>query len=191
LRPPGAVRPAGDDFESNSPARSRWIAELGRIGFMSTQRREDRSAPATKMCSWGHGIRWQCTNCAKRTAGERDFIPARVVRHVRAIASAETARPFNLATTATTSLPVDRFHRLFVWSVRLEVQDIRGWTSPEESGSSVANSRRATRRRSLPRIPIPSDFAFFRQALPQDPVGDSRWAERYDGKGNLHFKHAA
>jgi hypothetical protein len=27
--------------------------------------------------------------------------------------------------------------------------------------------------------------------LPQATAGQSRWAERYDGKGNLHFEHAA
>jgi len=158
---------------------------------MGTQRREDRSAPTTEMYSWGHGIRWQRTDCAERTEGVRDFIPARVVWHVRAVAGVETAQPFELATTATKSLLVDHPHRLFVRSVRLDVQDICGWTSPEESGSSAVNGRRATRRRSLPHTPILSDFAVFRQALPQDPVGDSRWAERYDGKGNLYLKHAA
>jgi hypothetical protein len=158
---------------------------------MSTQRREDRSAPTTKMCSWGRGIRWRCIDCAERTVGVRDFIPARVVPHVRAIAGAETARPFKLATTATTSLLVDHPHKLFVWSVRSEVQDIRGWISPEDPGNIAVHSRRATRRRSLSHIPFPSDFAFLRQALPQDPAGHSRWAERYDGKGNLYLKHAA
>jgi hypothetical protein len=28
-------------------------------------------------------------------------------------------------------------------------------------------------------------------SLPHAPTGESRWAERYDGKGNLHIQHAA
>lgn len=28
-------------------------------------------------------------------------------------------------------------------------------------------------------------------SLPEAPTGERRWAERYDGKGNLHFQHAA
>lgn len=47
LRRRGTARVARLAFSSISPARSGWIAP-GRIGFMSTQRRENRSTPATK-----------------------------------------------------------------------------------------------------------------------------------------------
>jgi len=40
-------------------------------------------------------------------------------------------------------------------------------------------------------IPQHSSRARLHRSLPYAPEGESHWAERYDGKGNLHIQHAA
>lgn len=164
----------------------RWIAELGRIGFMSTQRREDRSLPTTQTGSRRCGIRWQRTHCMRLATVVTDFNPGRTARDGRAMGCAETAPPIPLAASATSPLQMDHPHTKFVWPVEAD-----RWASPESSGTAAVSIRQATRRTLLPLIPILSDSALSYQALPQDPAADSRRAERYDGKGNLYFKHAA
>ena len=44
---------------------------------------------------------------------------------------------------------------------------------------------------STPHIPKLPFRTRLHQSLPHAPAGESRWAERYDGKGNLHIQHAA
>ncbi len=46
-------------------------------------------------------------------------------------------------------------------------------------------------RYSLPPISILTGSAKSHPTLPHAPAADCRWAERHDGKRNLHFKHAA
>jgi len=152
---------------------------------MSTQRREDRSNPATGIGSLVCGIR-ERIRCMSPAVAVRDFNPGLNARHDHARSFAETARPMDLATSATTSLPMDHPHRKFVSPAHAA-----RWTSPRSSGSIAKLIRQATRRTFLPLIPIPPDSALLRQTLPQDPAAESRRAERYDGKGNLYFKHAA
>jgi len=158
---------------------------------MSRQRREDRFTPATETGNRSRGIRWQRAHCMSLVVAMREFDPGLKSSRGRAMGCPETARPTGLAMSATTSLQMDHPHRKFVLIVRSEVQDTTRWTPPKESADTAVSIRRATRRTFLSLIPIPSDSALLRQTLPHDPAGHSRRAERYDGKGNLHFKHAA
>lgn len=107
LRRRGTARVARLAFSSISPARSGWITP-GRIGFMSTQRRESRSTPATESLRGGS---WFVSNpavhhcsgefrSASRPAGrlERDGqnqIPVARFKHVNA--SGNAAPPVDLA----------------------------------------------------------------------------------------------
>jgi hypothetical protein len=52
----------------------------GRIGFMSTQRRENRSIPATKNCRRGLRYRWRHLICTERAAPSRDCILGTIAR---------------------------------------------------------------------------------------------------------------
>jgi hypothetical protein len=93
-----------------------------------------------------------------------------------AIANRKTAPPERFTTpmawVATNSLQKDNL------SVRL----VRHGYSP--LGSTAYRS-------SLSPISILPGSAHLHPTLPQAPAGYRRWAERYDGKRNLHFEHAA
>ena len=65
-----------ESLKMRKPARSRWTDAPGRIGFMSTQRRENR---------------WQRLNCAARAGVMELSGSAPDTRHARAIASGGTA----------------------------------------------------------------------------------------------------
>jgi hypothetical protein len=78
-----------------------------------------------------------------------------------------------------------------VYSVRLLRQKIRLGSPPSWALRRTATGTPATFGSFLPHIPIPSGSAFFYPALPQIPAGRRRWAERYDGKRDLHLQHAA
>ena len=152
---------------------------------MSTQRRENR---------------WQrtgCTACAEASGGPGDrFLlqgwkalghasPSLGTRPDRTNASGGTAPPVALARLATNSLQSDHFIE------QLVRQDIRRGLPPPGAGSRAVTSVPATRRSSLSPISIPPGFSSFHPASPQAPAGNPRWAERYDGKRDLHFQHAA
>ena len=158
----------------------------GRIGFMSTQRRENR---------------WRPVSCIDTAEALMCFCLASFVRLVYANASGTTAPPAlpawfrpddedmspGASELATNSLRLD--HRIvrLAWLVR---QDIRH--NPRSSSPPGAGSRsEASFRSSFPPIPSPTALARLHPSLPRVPAGLSRWTERYDGKGNLHFQHAA
>jgi hypothetical protein len=159
--------------------------EPGRIGFMSTQRRENR---------------WQRTSCtqragASRVPGDRSLSPgwrasghanpAPIAQHGRAHAKVGTAPPATRAWLATNSLQSD--HR----TIRLVKQNIRRSSPSPRTGCRAASAILATHRSSLSFIPSPSGFVCLHPTLPQFPAGKRRWTERYDGKGNLHLLYAA
>lgn len=142
----------------------------GRIGFMSTQRRENR---------------WQRTSCTESAAALGQTIPALPARHCCADANGGTAPPVSPAWLATNSLQSD--HRI----VRLIRQDTHCGSPPSRAGNRTASATPTSPGSSLPRIPFPSGFVRLHLTLPQAPAGLCRWTERYDGKRNLHFQHAA
>ena len=158
----------------------------GRIGFMSTQRRENR---------------WQRRSCTAFAGAPEQTAP--LARQGRADASGGTAPPGNfhltdiylslwsLAWLATNSLQSDRRTTKLVRIVPLEIRRgsppfIRAVRSP---GRPIGTS--ASARSSLSFIPFPSGSFGFPSSLPQIPAGRRRWAERYDGKRDLHLQHAA
>ena len=174
------------DFLRNTPAWSRWIAP-GRIGFMSTQRRDIRSAPTTETgrLSTRHGSRLAlCKNLANRAnqLGQANAVlPSRVFP---AFASGQTAYLPAKATRSTLQ------------------QDTRSDTRNQQSVRSFglasppvwqAAGLEAFCDRPIGYLPLPSPafFARVHPTLPHVPAAFSCRTERYDGKGNLYFKHAA
>ena len=164
---------------SISPAWSRWIAP-GRIGIMSTQRRDGRSAPTTDIgCrSTRHGSRLaQGTDLANRanrlglanTVSPTWNIPANASGDISAMATPSTLR-----------------------------QDTRNQQSVRFlcSGSppiwqAAAHGPFFDRLIGYPPIPFPAVFARVHRTLPHVPVAIGCRTERYDGKGNLYIQHAA
>jgi hypothetical protein len=159
----------------------------GRIGFMSTQRRENRLRRTS--CTGVSGISFSGSN----------------VRLGYAIASGGTAPPDFLVWLATISLLSGyRIVQLvqsvqliqlvqsvqLVQPVQILRQDLlRHCGSPFGSGSGAKTGRSANH--GFPPPPTLSCLARLHPNLPQVPVGRRRWTERYDGKGNLHLLHAA
>jgi hypothetical protein len=190
----------------NSPARKRFSFRHfagqvpmdrapGRIGFMSTQRRESR---------------WRRQCCTEGTGASRLESLAPLAFQVRANANDGTAPPRIAAGLATNSLQLgDRNAQLvqlvqfvqFVLRIRLvqlvqlaqlvSQQDDRIGSPPPGAERLAVSGTPATRRSSLPHIPSPSGLARLHRTLPRVPAGRRRWAERYDGKGNMHLQHAA
>ena len=171
----------GCNWKSAIAGQVRMDLEPGRIGFMSTQRRENR---------------WQRTSCTQRAEtssilGDESLSlvwkvsgnasPGPVAQHGRAYATVGTA-PIWLATN---SLQSDYSN------LQLARQNIRRSSPPSGAGCGAAFATLATHRSSLPRIPSPSGFVCLHPTLPQFPAGKCRWTERYDGKGNLHLLYAA
>jgi len=172
----------------------------GRIGFMSTQRRENRWRRTS--CFAGAGLSgipgggllplgWRPSGIA---------FPGLIARRNRTDANGGTAPPVSLAWfhpsdknsspgasawLATNSLPSGT--RI----VQLVLQDPRHGTPPFGAGPGAASGTPANLGAPLPRISPPSASARLHPALPRVPAGIRRWAERYDGKRNLHLQHAA
>ena len=130
-------------FSSISPAWSRWIA-LGRIGFMSTQRREDR----------------RLASCTDR-AGAPGWV-------------------------TTNSRRSDRRNQQ---RVRLVDLYIRFGSPPLRQAAAGRPLLKSSS--DFPPDPSPAVLARLHPALPRVPAAMRRRTERYDGKRDLHFQHAA
>ena len=147
----------------------------GRIEFMSTQRRVCRLQRMSR------------TNRVRERGALNDMIlseggmqersgPTAFMRISHASANGVTAPPWRLANADGKG-----GHRLSAKD-DLSVRLVRHGYFPQ--GSTACRS-------SLSPISILPGSARFHLTLPQDPAGNCRWAERYDGKRDLHFKHAA
>jgi hypothetical protein len=166
-------------FSSISPARSGWIAP-GRIGFMSTQRRDNRNTPATDICRRdsrcrrGFGRRIGVGSSELSSAPEAPFVLART--------------PGLTATVhfATNSLQSDSRNTQLV---RLVPRDnCRGSWPPGVTPRAVPPRLRRT---GFPPLLFPSCLVRLHLSLPRVPVAIGRRTERYDGKRDLHLQHAA
>jgi hypothetical protein len=146
----------------------RMDLEPGRIGFMSTQRRENRWQRIS--CRVCHGVTEQAC-----------FTPAK--GHALQTAKVETAPP-STAGLATNSLQSDYRTIKLVRPHLLR-------SSPSYGTPCRASVYAPALGSSLRHVPFPSGFAPIHPALPQAPTGRRRWAERYDGKRDLHLQHAA
>jgi hypothetical protein len=175
------------------------------VGFMSTQKRENGTTPATTTCRRGPRYRWQRMGCTERTGAWKSPHPAQFARYVCAVAIGQTAPlllVLRLAITwlATKFLQSDHLIRPLVRPVFKA--DRRG-SPPLRAVRRTALDTQASPRSSLPHIPFPTGFAGLHRTLPQDPgrpqglvgpqapAGYHRRAERYDGKRDMYFQHAA
>jgi hypothetical protein len=154
---------------------------------MSTQRREDHLTPATKINRCGPRNRWQRRSCTTSAKVSGHANPTPIALHLRAFAAVGSAP----SRVAANSLQSDQSYLNFVTPASFFQQGIRRGSPPPGAGFPAASGTLTTRRSSLPFIPSPSGFADFHPALPQFPALNRRWTERYDGKRDLHFQHAA
>jgi hypothetical protein len=190
MRFPREFRAARESFQKKSAGQIGMDLEPGRIGFMSTQRRENR---------------WQrsCTEGAEASGLARK---APWMRRIRATASGGTA-PLDLrAGLATNSLQSDyrivqllHFVRLFkllqlvqlVQLVQFARQDERSSPPPPGAEHRTAILPQTTHGVSFSRHPSPPGPPCLPPNWPRVPAALSRRTERYDGKGNLYLQHAA
>jgi len=155
---------------------------------MSTQRRENGSAPATKTFRRGPRSR-----CRRRTCRERALTPGLApavfpVRRDLANAIAETATRRDERRLATDSLQSDRYTRQHV---RLGFKQIGRGSPPDGDDRGRKAATTAFFEVILSAHPLTFRLARFHQTLPQLPTALSCRRERHDGKRNLHFQHAA
>jgi hypothetical protein len=144
----------------------RMDLELGRIGFMSTQRREDHSTPATKTCRRGPRYRWQRTRCTDSARASGHLCPGLAARNGRANASVGTAPPFYLARLATNSLQSDYRTASLVRPVPFSIRQSMRSSPPTLGAESAASGRQAMHGSSLRHTPIPPGFASLHPPLP-------------------------
>ena len=178
----------------------------GRIGFMSTQRRESR---------------WRQIDCSDDAEVLGIAIPDPKTGRVRTYASGGTAPPdfpasihpsdedMSLgapARLATNSLQVGigivrlvQFVQLvflvqivqLVQFVQFLRSGLRFCLLPFGAGIGAVPGRPANHGSSLQHTPSPPGLSRLPLTLPCVPAGLRRWTERYDGKGNLYLQHAA
>ena len=151
---------------------------------MSTQRRDGRSAPTTETGrrNMRHGSRLalckDLANRANRSKKANAVLPTWVFP-----AFASGQMQYLPATAASSTLQQD---------TRC---DIRNQQPVRSFGPGSPPVRQAAAHRPLfngyPPIPSPAVFARVHPTLPHVPAAFSSRTERYDGKGNLYFKHAA
>jgi hypothetical protein len=139
---------------------------------MSTQRREDRTQRNCMECARGLGhIRLIVLAWFARAAATVGTAPPQAINRLFA------------AWLATNSLQPDH---LFAQLAPFVEQDIRRGSPPTRKPNRPAGFRSSHRL-----TPIPSALATVHPSLPNYPAGKCRWTERYDGKRDLYFQHAA
>jgi hypothetical protein len=179
---PGNVRSAGEVFLKHFAGQVRMDQAPGRIGFMSTQRRENR---------WQ---RTSCTECgspawhvvpdgAQRAGPHGKSFPGPFARQCRAIANGGTAPPGyypliarNLsmgtpAWLATNSLQLDCRIVELVRLVCLARRDGRSSSPPLGAGSCASTSTQRSTDYSYCPPPSLPDSPGLHRSLPQVPAG--------------------
>jgi hypothetical protein len=159
---------------------------------MSTQRREDGHTSATKACRRGPRDRWQKFNSV-HAAGLGHSWLVLMAWFARIIATVGTAPPLaaekqQALRLATNSLQPDY---LDIQPVRLPFRRASRTAPPIPAGRRTTAGVPATRRSSLRLTPTPSAVESLHPFRSKTPAGKSRWSERYDGKRNMYFQHAA
>jgi hypothetical protein len=178
------------------------------VGFMSTQKRENRLSSATKTDRRAFRCRWQLMTGTKRTdSGDLPF-PSGITCLFGADANGRTAPLLSILWSiwawfrpsdedqlpgtplrmATNFLHSDRPLRQLVQPAFRA--DRRG-SPPLWVGCRAALGTLASPRSSSRHIPFPSGLVRFHLSLPQFPAGYDRRTERYDGKRDMYFQHAA
>lgn len=151
-----------------------WTAKPARQGFMSAQRRENRSQLTNRTAGAGASAPFAQTGRVDGSGGGRTAPPGNWARF-----QPSDKDPSLGSLVATKSLQSDHRFRRLPRIVRLDFRCGlgRASTRPPESFRS-----------SPPPILLPSPS---HPALPQIPAGRRRRAERYDGKRDLYFLDAA
>jgi hypothetical protein len=178
------------------------------VGFMSTQKRESRwQRMSCAERAGALGIPGDRLSSPGRQARSLPSV-AHIARYVCAIANGRTASLLSILWSAwawfhpsgkasppgAPELPATKFLRSDR-PIRQLVQPVltvnRRGSPPSWAGRRAALGLPASARSSLPHIPSPSGLARFHLTLPQAPAGIHRRAERYDGKRDMYFQHAA
>jgi hypothetical protein len=163
----------------------------GRIGFMSTQRRASRSQRNNstereeRMEQKGSAFR----ACFGRATANGVTAPLMsIIWLVWGCLLRSGARASRGAQNrvATNSLLSDhRFSTLFRLDSRCGSPPLR---AAGRGSVQAAPAKHWSSTLHTPKLPSRTRL---HSSLPHAPTGESRWAERYDGKGNLHIQHAA
>jgi hypothetical protein len=171
---------------------------------MSTQRRANRATPATTSCRREPRHRRRTTGCKERAESVELFSSAFSAQFDRAHASGRTAPAGIFPSTfhsiekemslgilehsATNSLQTDYRNTQLV---RLVPVNNRHGSPPAGAGILAAAVTLKSFGSSFPHIPSTSGHARLHPSLPRVPAALSCRTERYDGKRNLYFQHAA
>ena len=158
----------------------------GRIWMMSTQRREARTTLAAKICRLGMRLGSWLRKRRDGVEGSENDSPRPSTQNFPAVAASRTVPPEIPDRVTTNSLRSDQRNQQLA---RLAPLDIRLGSPP----LGRALSQRSSGRCSPDSTPIhfPAVSSRFHRALPWAPAALSCRTERYDGKRNLHFQHAA
>ena len=168
---------------------------------MSTQKRVNWDTPATKTRRQEPRYRSQPIECTTRVGVGCFPLPAAFARYACAAASGRTAPLISilwsaLAWMATKFLLPDHHIRQLI---RPAFEADRRGSPPPRAHCRVEVSPRS----SIPHIPYPAGHPGLHRTLPQGaaglrgplapqaPDGYHRRAERYDGKRDMYFQHAA
>ena len=178
---------------------------------MSTQKREYRSSPVTETCHRLFRFRRQSTSSTERA--KRQAISTLFARHDCAGAGGGTAPLDSIVWSLRVCFhPSDEGLSLgapeelatkFLLVGLPNGQRVRPVFSADRTGSPPplgacrpliwlgAFGASVSARSSLPPIPFPTGTTRLHLTLPQAPAAYQRRAERYDGKRDLYFLHAA
>ena len=132
-----------------------------------------------------------CTGTRSEALAECGIARSSARHGIVQIASGGTAPPGFPAWLATKSLQSGYRIVQLVRFVQMVGQYLRRGSPPFRAGRGAETGTPAIHGSSLPHIPSPSGLARLHPTLPRVPAGRRRWAERYDGKGNLYLQHAA
>ena len=147
---------------------------------MSTQRRDGRWAPTTEIGrrSMRHGSRLaRCQDLQNRANRFEQTNAALLTWSFPAYASGQTAHLPAIAVRNTLQQDTRNQH---------PVRSFCPGSPPVRQAATLSPFLDA-----YPPIPSPAVFARVHPTLPHVPAAFSCRTERYDGKGNLYFKHAA
>jgi len=189
-------------------------ARARQVGFMSTQKRESywqrmsctERAGAWKYSSPAHIARFVCAVATGQTAPLLSILwSAWAWFHPSDVIVSPGTKRFH-PSDADLSPGTPRLATKFLQSDHLIRPLVRPVLKADRRGSPPLGAGRpqaSPRSSLLPHIPFPSGLARLHRTLPQDPVGPQgpigpqapagyhRRAERYDGKRDMYFQHAA
>ncbi len=153
---------------------------------MSTQRREVRSSLAMKIGRIAARLGLRLFRSEGRASGSEASFCCLPAHNLASDAVSRTAPPEGPEWVATNSLQMDHTDQQ---PVRLVLQDTRPGSTP--LAQAVARIPLSHRSPGSPPVHLPVVSSRFHRALPCAPAAQCRRTERYDGKRDLYFQHAA